>query len=101
MPQIDFDAIAEISEPIEFKIDGETYRVVDVSDDMMKALNKYGEAAEEDITVISKGLALLTDQEESVFAAMDFRKKNAAFKFVMEWLTKQQDGRGEAKNSDE
>ena len=86
MPKLDLDSLFE---PIEITLDGETYTIIDVSEDQLKALDVYDkkngkDEKEKDLDphFLSKQLSILLSVDQSKFKTVGVRKLSRAVNFI-------------------
>lgn len=90
MPKFNIDEDKSLNEPIEFVLDGKTYRIDSLKPDHVRRIQSEMQTANEltDVGAVNaRHLALLTGAAAEEFADADVRKSTAAIAFVMACVT--------------
>lgn len=81
-----YNADEQTFEPIEITLDGESYTITAISNDMLTKIQELQQEKSMDTPI--KQLAVLLGVEASKFADTDLRKVAGVLKFVMDVLEK-------------
>jgi hypothetical protein len=91
-----FNADEAKYEPIEVVLDGKTYAITKVSQDLfdkIKEASKTVDGEEKDSKVVFRQLGAALNEDPKVFEKLDLRKAGAILRFLTETITAQIEGK--------
>lgn len=90
-----FDADKAFYEPIEVVINGKTYKIEKVSQDLFDRIKEVSkeQGDEKDASIIFRQLGVALEEDPEVFKGMDLRVAGAVLRFLTESITAQVEGK--------
>jgi len=93
MPKLNIDEQTKVFEPIEITLEGKTYVIEKITDDMMiEVVNMSKGEGANDVRTVKKQLAFLLNTDEKSFKGVDLRKLGKAVQFITSTITEQLSG---------
>jgi len=84
-----FDELKDVVEPIEFILEGKTYRIEKVTAAQLADITEVINTEENKFNSVVKQIAIYTGEDEEVFRKVDFRKLVVLAEYLTDEITKQ------------